>query len=182
MAKNRLLAAATKPVASLSIPFLSTAALALGWVADAGSERLPTNMLKDGAKGTSAWSMGEHARMDNWLKVNGKWVIGLSVGLIVVVVFGFFYNWIWNNTTNEPWTDIMRRRWWYLIVPAIVSLSTTTYLVQATSDDVLPPHVLRSPVAAQLRKAVVWRMIFLVVLTMVIGVLCGHVFWGTSMP
>ena len=175
MAKNRLLAAATQPVASLSIPLLYTAALALGWVADAGSTRLPTNMLKGGAKGTSTWSMRQHARMDNWLKVNGTWVIGLSLGLIVVVVFAFFYNWIWNNTTNEPWTDIMRRRWWYLIVPALVSLSTTTYLVQATSDDVLPPG---SPVAAQLRQAVVWRMIFLVALTMVIGVLCGHVFWG----
>ncbi len=177
MTKNRLLSAVSQPVAALSLPFLATAAVTLGWAADAGSRRLPTDLLKGRAKGVSAWGMRRHAQMAGWLRLNGKWVIAWGVGLIAVMMFLFFYDWIWRHTTHEPWTHIMRRHWWYLVIPSFTVLSIATWLVQATADDVLPPG---SQFAGPLRHAVVWRTGFLVTLTMVIGVLCGHVFWGAK--
>ena len=177
MDKKRLLAGAAKPVAALGVPLLDTAAVTLSWAGEAGATRLPTDRLKRAAEGAATWSTSQHTKMASWSKLNRKWVIGLAVGVTAIIIFFFFYDWIWLSTTNEQWTLIMRRNWWYLVVPAAIALSTTTYLFQATVDDVLQPG---SPLARPLRQAVVWRVVVLVILTMVIGVLCGHVFWSSG--
>jgi hypothetical protein len=146
----------------------------LSRVTEGGSKKVPTDLLKQGATQVSDWSMKGHLKMTGWLRQNGGWVLTFTIGLIIIIAFVFFYEWIWRNTTDEPWTSIMRRKPYLLIVPSVAALSTTTYFAQATSDDVLPTE---SSLRPKLRQAVIFRLLVVWLLTMLVGVLVGHVFW-----
>ena len=68
---------------------------------------------------------------------------------------GAAYRWLWQNTTGQPFTDIMREDPWLFFVPAILVLAVTAWK--------LP------------RKY--WARAVLLYMGLGVGFVGGHVFW-----
>ncbi len=65
------------------------------------------------------------------------------------------YEWLWQNTTGRPFTDVMRDEPWLFILPAFVVLSLTFWK--------LPRRF--------------WARAIILYLGLGVGFVGGHVFW-----
>ena len=66
------------------------------------------------------------------------------------------YEWVWLNTTNRPWTEVMRDNWWYMPLPAAAIMAFLARWIP-------------------LRY---WGRVVVMFSTFGIAFLAGHVFWG----
>ena len=104
------------------------------------------------------------ARLKRGWRAMPPWalVLTLSLSVAAVLLVGVFFNWIqaayawaWTNTTGEPWTFIMRRFPYALVVPAMAILA----------------------VAARWLPNRFWGRIVFMWIVLWIGLISGHVFW-----
>ncbi len=79
---------------------------------------------------------------------------------ILIKVVGSLYRCLWLSTTGEPYTYIMRRNPWMLIVPSVGVIALLGFLRR------------------QLRGE--WWDVVAIAMALVIGFIGGHVFWGRS--
>lgn len=181
--KGQKLFYGTKQMGNLAV--LGPQAAALGLLSpalDLAAQYLPTQRLRGGARFLADKAQARQEKISTWFKLNLGWIILVLSTLTVIFVALFFlrflgelYGFLWGHTTGEPWTYIMRRNGWLLIVPSFCVFGIYVFSAQATSDDI---QGLPDDLKPRLRAKVIIRLLGLLLVAFGIGFLYGHVFWG----
>ena len=99
-----------------------------------------------------------HSLIPPWQKM--LIILGVPTAIVVLgLIPGWTqsaYEWLWMNTTDEPYTFIMRRNPHLLFIPSFVLLAILAWC--------LPPRY--------------WARILVMWATYALGLVAGHVVWG----